>query len=259
MKCKSLFFLCAFVPLWLKIAFAVDHTNLDAGRPLEFDDAYSVAYREQSLEIGGALAKPARGKIGASGSMEYFYGFAKNSHLAITFDPQYSSEDNGARRFDFGDASVGLFHNFNREYGNTPALAIRLDASLPTGRNSSGVSLRARAIASKKFGARGKLHLNLDGIFSGSSRSEERKFQPGAILGYSQLLGYPRRFDRTFVTQLGWRANSLKNDDGVTTIGVGMRQQVGVQSVFDIGVLSDLTGGDTREKLKLAAGYSTQF
>ena len=31
--------------------FAVDHNNIDAGRPLDFDDAEAIAYREKALEF----------------------------------------------------------------------------------------------------------------------------------------------------------------------------------------------------------------
>ena len=255
----ALIFFCVSVPLWFNIALAVDHNNLDAGRPLEFDDAQSIAYREKALEFGGALVKPRHGKMGVNGSVEYLYGFARNTHFSLDFDPKFASEDGARRRFDSGDIGVGVFHNFNREYGSTPALSLRADAFLPTGRNSRGVDFRLRGIASRQFGARGKLHLNLDAFLNGASENEVRKFQPGAILGYSQLLGYPSRFDRTLLAQLGYRANELKAETGIINVGVGVRQQVSVQSVFDIGVLSDLSGSASRETFKLVAGYSKQF
>jgi len=255
---KSLFLLCVFASLRLNPAVAVDHNNLDAGRPLEFDDASSVAFREQAIEFGAAVSKPKSG-VNFEGSAEYLYGFAKNSHLSVDFDPRFAREESGARRFDSGDIGIGVFHNFNREYGSTPAFALRADAYLPTGRDSSGVDFRLRAIATKHIFARSQLHLNLDLNVNNGAHDGERQTQPGIILGYSQPLGYPSRFDRTLVAQIGYRANELQSENGVTTVGVGMRQQVGVQSVFDVGVLSDLTGGSSREKLKIVAGYSRQF
>lgn len=256
---KSIAVLSFFAFAMLSPAFAVDHNNLDAGRPLEFDDAQSVAFKEQALEFGASVSKPQNGSASFEGSAEYLYGFAKNSHVSLDFDPSYASEEGGTRRFDTGDIGVGVFHNFNREYGNTPALSLRADAFLPTGRDSSGVDFRLRAIASRQFLARSRLHLNLDFKINSRAHDGERKSQPGIILGYSQPLGYPTRFDRTLLAQIGYRANPLRNENGVTTIGLGLRQQIGVQSVFDVGILSDLTGGSSREKLKVTAGYSRQF
>lgn len=256
---KSLFLLCASVPLWFKTAVAVDHNNLDAGRPLEFDDASSIAFREQSLEFGASVSKSKSGGANLEGSAEYLYGFAKNSHFSLDFDPRFAREENGKRHFDSGNIGLGVFHNFNREYGSTPALALRADAYLPTGRNSSGVDFRLRAIATKHIFARSQLHLNFDLNMNNGAHENQRQTQPGILLGYSQPLGYPSRFDRTFVAQIGYRANELRGENGVTTVGVGLRQQVGNQSVVDVGVLSDLTGGSSREQIKVVAGYSRQF
>ncbi len=245
-------------------AFAVDHNNLDAGRPLDFDDAASVAYREKAFEVGGAIVKPKDGKTGVEGAAELLYGLAKNSHVSLGFDPKYVADSSGAplgakRRSDFGAVALGFFHNFNREYGNTPALAVRADAFLPTGRDSQGVDVRLRGIASKQVGRFDRVHLNLDLFLNNSAGAGERKTQPGVILGYSHPLGLPSRFDRTFVAQVGYHANPLSGQNGLTTIGIGLRQQVTVRSVFDVGVTSDVSGGANRESFKLIAGYSTQF
>lgn len=240
-------------------AFAVDHNNLDAGRPLDFDDAYSIAYREQAVEFGVNLSKPKTGKTEVGGKVEYLYGFAKNSHLSIDMHPHWASEDDGRRRFDKGDVGIGVFHNFNREHGNTPALALRADAYLPTGRGSDGVDFRLRAIATKQVRQYGRLHVNLDLNVDSRAPQGQRSVLPGVIVGYSQPIGYPTRFDRTLLAQVGYRANPVRGESGITTVGLGVRQQIGVTSVLDMGVLSDLTGGPSREKWKLTVGYSRQF
>lgn len=243
----------------LRPAGAVDHNNLDAGRPLDFDDAEAIAFREKAIEFGGALVKPRNGKTGVEGSAELLYGFAKNSHLSLDVDPQYASDNGGARRFDEGDVGLGFFHSFNREYGNTPAFAIRADAYLPTGRDSQGLDFRVRGIVSKHLGQYDRLHLNLDLQVNNSAAPGERKTQPGMMLGYSRPLGYPNRFDRTLVAQLGYRANEQSGQSGITNVGIGLRQQVTVRSVLDLGITSDLSGGAGRESFKIVTGYSTQF
>ncbi len=256
---KILFLFGALTTALPQAAHAVDHNNLDAGRPLDFDDAYSIAYREQAVEFGVNLSRPKTGKTEVGGKVEYLYGFAKNSHLSIDMHPHWASEDDGKRRFDKGDIGIGVFHNFNREHGNTPALALRADVYLPTGRGSEGVDYRLRAIATKQVRQYGRLHLNLD--LNGNSRAPQgqRSVTPGVILGYSQPIGYPTRFDRTVLAQVGYRVNPVRGEDGITTVGLGLRQQIGVTSVLDVGVLSDVTGGPSREKWKLTVGYSRQF
>lgn len=240
-------------------ALAVDHNNIDANRPLDFDDAEAIAYREKAIEVGAAVVKPKGGKTGIEGEAEFLYGFKKNWHLSVGLDPKFADNGTGRRRGDIGDLSVGVQHNFNREIGNTPAFGIRADAYLPTGRGSQGVDFRLRGIASKSFRQYSRLHLNLDLQVDNSPAAGDRRTQPGIILGYSQPLGYPTRFDRTLVAQVGYRANPTRGQRGLVNIGVGLRQQVTPKSVFDVGITSDVSGGANRESFKLVAGYSTAF
>ena len=241
-------------------ARAVDHDNVDAGRPLDFDDAETIAFREKAFEFGGALFKPKSGKVGLGGEAEFLYGFAKNWHLNAGFDPGFAGEGGSRRRFNVGDLGLTVQHNFNRETESSPAFGARFDANLPTGRGSRGVDGRLRAIASRKFGAYGRLHLNADLGLNSGARSGERKTLPGVLLGYSVPLGFPTRFNRTLVSQIGYRANPESGEDALLNVGVGLRQQITPQSVFDIGIKSDLTGsGEARETVRLVAGYATAF
>ena len=115
----------AFVALVASSAHAVDHNNIDANRPLSFDDAESIGLGEQSLEVGAALIKPHGRSVGGEFEVEYLYGFAPNTHLNIGLDPSVGGRTGtDDTRFDSGDVSVGLFHNFNREYDNTPAFSV---------------------------------------------------------------------------------------------------------------------------------------
>lgn len=241
-------------------ARAVDHDNVDAGRPLDFDDAETIAYKEKAIEFGGAVAKPRDGKVGLGGEVEFLYGFAKNWHLNVGLDPEFAGEGGSKRRFNVGDLGLSVQHNFNRETESSPAFGFRSDALLPTGRDSSGVDFRLRGIASKKFGTYGRLHLNADLGLNNGAKNDERKTLPGVILGYSVPLGFPTSFNRTLVSQLGYRANPEKGRSGLVNIGIGLRQQVTPRSVFDIGIKSDISGsGDAREKYRLVAGYATAF
>jgi len=241
-------------------ARAVDHDNIDANRPLDFDDAETISFGERSLDVGAALADPRGGKIGVAGEAEFLYGFARNWHLNVGVDPSFSARSGNGRQFSAGDLSLGVQHNFNRETVSSPAFGFRADAVLPTGRGSRGTDLRLRAIASRKYGRYGRLHLNADVNINNSPRAGERRTLPGLILGYSQPLGYPRRFDRTLVAQLAVRAAPTNGNSALVNVGVGIRQQVTPRSVFDVGLKSDIAGGGgDRENFRLIAGYSSAF
>ncbi|PSF39567.1 hypothetical protein C7H19_01900 [Aphanothece hegewaldii CCALA 016] len=251
----------ALTVLAVNPSLAVDHNNLDAGRPLSFDDAESIAYREQSIEFGAGLNLPSNRSVGGSFEIEYLYGFALNSHLVIGLDPSVGGKaDTDDTRLDVGNLSVGVFHNFNREYNNVPAFAIRGDVGLPTGRDARGVDIRLRGIASKTVGQYDRLHLNLDLNVKTDVDSEERSVIPGLILGYSRPLGYPKRFDKTFLAEMGVRASQDSAGGAILITGVGIRQQVSLRSVLDFGIEGDIaTGAGERSELRLKVGYSFGF
>ncbi len=243
-------------------AAAVDHNNVDARRPLSFDDAESLAFREQALEFGVNFAWPRRRPLGVALDAEYLYGFAMNSHLSVGFEPSLGGRsDQRSTAFSFGDVSLGVLHNFNRQVKNTPALALRADVFAPTGRGSRGTAFRVRGIMSRQADQYGRLHLNLDLNANPGAAAGERTFNPGVVVGYTRPLGYPRRFDTTFLTELGVQAGQDRGSGPVVTAGVGLRKQVGVRSVFDIGIQADVAGfgGAPRDRVRLIAGYSYGF
>jgi hypothetical protein len=238
---------------------AADHNNIDANRPLNFDDANSIGWREQALDLGAALIIPDGESVGGELEIEYLYGFAPNTHLNLGINPSIE-EDDDTSKFNLGDLSLGVLHNFNREYNHTPAFALRGDAAFPTGRNSEGVDFRLRGIATKTIGQYSRLHLNLDANLTTATKDNERSFVPGIILGYSRPIGYPENFTRTFLAETGVRASGVEDDRAIVSLGVGLRQQIGYQSVLDLGLQGDIAGttGD-RSELRLVTGYSFAF
>ena len=243
-------------------AGAVDHNNLDAGRPLGLDDADSLAFNEQALELGLGLGWPRHRPLGLGLDAEYLYGFARNSHLSLGFDPSLGGRaGESGTAFDFGDVSLGLFHNFNRQYNGTPAFSVRGDVFLPTGRDTQGVAFRLRGIATRQAGQYGQLHLNVDLNGNPGAGRGERELYPGLALGYSHPLGYPTRFDTTGVATLSVQPGPRSGTGPVIGAGVGVRRQVGVRSVLDLGLQTDLAAshGAPRDRLRLVIGYSTGF
>lgn len=235
-----------------------DHNNIDAGRPLRFDDASSIAYRERALEFGLTLDTFRRRVPNYGLKAEYKYGFAKNQDIGITFEPFY---DGSERRFDAGNIELAYFNALRREINNAPALAYRVELGLPTGRGSRGIDAKFRGIATRSLGQYDKLHLNLDVDFSSDPAIGERDVSVGAILGYTNPLGYPRRFDQTMVAEFAVQQSRTRGEGYTGTIGIGMRKQLSPRTVFDIGLESDIfaTKGASQSPLRLAVGYSIGF
>ena len=257
----------ASAALWLSVliagsAGAVDHNNIDAGRPLSFDDAEAIAYRERAVEAGHSLIEPSRRDTGLVLDLEFLYGFALNTHASLDIDPSWGGRaDDDETRFDPGNLSVGVLHNFNREYGGVPAFAVRGDVTFPTGRDAKGVDTRVRGILSRTVFQYSRVHLNVDGTFAGEAEDGERDFQPAAILGLSRPIGYPRHFQSTGLAEFGVRSGELKGSDAVLLVGIGLRRQITVRSVVDIGVESELPldHRDPHDDVRLTAGYSFGF
>ncbi len=240
------------------LVLASDHNNIEAGRPLRFDDAYSIAFRERAFEFGLTLDTFRRRGPSYGNKTEFKYGFAKNQDISVAFEPTYSSSE---RRGDLGNVEIGYFNGLRREIDDAPALAYRVDIGLPTGRDAKGLDLRFRGIATKALGQFDKVHLNLNLNMSTSPGPGERRHTVGAVLGYSTPLGYPRRFEHTLVADFAVQQSKNQGEGYVGSVGLGLRRQVSPQSVFDIGVTSDLfsTKGAERRPFRLAIGYSVSF
>ncbi len=235
-----------------------DHNNIDSGRPSRFDDAYSIAFRERALEFGLTLDSFRRRASDFGFKAEYKVGFAKNQDIGITFDPQYDGRD---RRFDAGNVEIAYFNGLRREINNAPALAYRVELGLPTGRDSRGVDAKFRGIVTKALGQYDKVHLNLDVNVATNPRSNERNVAFGAILGYTSPLGYPRKFDQTMVAEFAVQQSRFRGQGYTGTLGIGLRRQLTPQTVFDIGVESDVfaTRGAMQSPFRLTVGYSIGF
>lgn len=259
---KRIVFACALAVLSAPAVFASDHNNIDAGRPLRFDDADPVALREQSLELGLWLGLPRRHPLGLGLAAEYLNGFALNSQASLGWSPSAGGRA-GSRStaFDAGTLSLGVLHQFNREIKDTPAFALRGDVYLPVGREARGADFRLRGILSRSVLGYDRLHLNLDLEAASSPDSRERQFNPGVVLGYSHPLGLPRQFTRTAVAELGVQAGPRQGTGPVVTLGIGLRQQVTVRSVIDLGLETDAASFNRApgDRIRLIAGYSTAF
>lgn len=240
------------------LAFASDHNNIEAGRPLRFDDAYSIAFRERAFELGFSIDTFRRRGPTYGLKSEFKFGFAKNQDIGIAWEPSYSSSE---RRGDSGTIEIGFFHGVRREINNSPALGYRVDVGLPTGRDARGVDLRLRGVATRALGQYDKLHLNLDLNMMTAPDGGMRRHTVGAILGYSSPIGYPRHFDQTLVAEFGIQQSWTKGEGVVGTLGVGLRRQLDPQSVFDIGLSTDVftTRGAERSPFRLSFGFSRSF
>ncbi len=267
-------------------AFAVDHDNMDGGRPLSFDDAESIAFGERAFEFGFAPSfANGRGGVGFGFAADYLYGFRVNTHFSVSIAPAVDAHGAGpeeaarsrhlgahttggagttsnSRHLDAGNISVGVFHNLNRETLTRAAYALRADAYVPTGHGARGAGLRLRGIMSRTFNQFSRLHVNADANVLTNPQNGDRAFAPAVTLGVTRPVGYPTRFNRTGLAEIGARASAETRQGAIFSAGIGVRQQVTIRSVLDLGFQSDFAATNrnaARDNARFVAGYSTQF
>jgi hypothetical protein len=243
--------------LCVQLASGSDHNNIDKERPLRFDDAYSIAYRSFEFQSGFRLDTFNRNKPVYNFRSELQYGFAKNKDFSIGLEPFISSESG---KLIGNILELSYFEGVSREIGSNPAFGYRIDAGIPIS-GGTGTEFRVRGILTKTLGHYDKIHLNIDHYNSTSTAIGQRSMRMGAILGYSNPIGYPKAFDQTLLAELGIEQGLATGSGYNTWVGLGLRRQVSATAVLDVGLQFDLrrTEPEPRSPLRLTVGYSTSF
>src|ERR1700694_2269774 len=129
---KSLLMSVLVVALAIGEVNAIDHTNLDEGRPLRLEDAYAIADGEIALEAGGGFTLQRRGSNRGVFPGAILYGAYPNLQVGVgttlSTDPR-DVED----RPKSGDLQVSVLYNFNQETIGLPAFALKVGLDTPTG------------------------------------------------------------------------------------------------------------------------------
>lgn len=241
----------------ISIAISSDHNNLEKDRPLRFDDAYSTAYRSFEFQAGFGLETFRRSKPVYNFQFEIQYGFSKNKDISIGLDPYFTSESGKL----VGNAiDLSYFEGVSREIGNNPAFGYRIDAGIPIS-GGEGAEFRVRGILTKTLIHYDKIHLNIDYLQTTSGLTSERKSRMGAIIGYSNPIGYPTRFDRTLLAEFGMEQGINIGSGYNSWIGIGLRSRASPTTVFDFGLQADTSraSGEPSSPLRISFGYSINF
>jgi hypothetical protein len=141
-KFRSVWFLIVgclvAAPVW-----AVDHNNLDEGRPLRLEDAYPIAYGELSAETGARVSLNRQSPDRVAFPVELLYGAYRNLQVGIgstlATEPRTIDETEKS-----GDLRTFALYNVNQETLRLPALAAKLSLDFPTGIHSRGAIRNSR-------------------------------------------------------------------------------------------------------------------
>jgi hypothetical protein len=235
-------------------AFAIDHDKIEAGRPLRFDDAQSLHFREMTFDVGGGINLMRDRRVGGDFELEFGYGFALDSHLKVGITPRWG----GGRSLEAGDVELEVFHALRREFRHSPALAVKAGVHVPT--RGGSTSYQLRGIASRTVAQYDRVILNVDAEFKPSARGDELGARFGAVLGYARPLGLPTHFDTTGLAEVALYQSEHRGRGPTLSVGLGIRRQVTMRSVLDVGIQSDVVSPRGEGvPLRFVMGYSSSF
>jgi hypothetical protein len=252
---RCLFF--ALLALSPQSALALDHDNLDPNRPIGMEDAYAIPKGEIGMEGGVRFNDRREGRRRVTFQPQIIYGAFANTQIEIQGDLSNDPKSLvGANKS--GDLHLGVLYNFNTETLRLPAMAVRVEADLPTGVNSKGVDTQLTGILTRSFG-RLRAHLNLGYGLLGSPQGQERPGAYRAIAAVSYPLGYPTSFRDTLIASIYSRQSDLRGQRNHTGVEIGLRHQLTSRVVLDGGLGTEFVGPSDRAALLGTVGVSVGF
>jgi len=245
------------IGLGARPATAIDHKNLDEGRPLRLDDAYSIATGEIAVEAGVGFTLQRRGSNRGFFPVELLYGAFPNLQVGIgtslATDPREIDE-----RPKSGDLRLGVLYNFNQETLTLPAFAVKVGLDTPTGVDARGFAVEAKGIVTKSV-ERLSVHLNAGYEFLTSSRDEERDGRYKLALGGSYPVGAPKFTRVTIVGDVFAEQSVARREPTVVGTEVGLRYQLTPRIVWDVGIGTEFAGPAHRSTFFMTTGFSFGF
>jgi hypothetical protein len=236
---------------------AIDHSNLDERRPLRLEDPYPLAHGEFAFE-GGLGARferfgPNRGEFFG----ELLYGAFPNFHagLGAVFESSPGSVEGFEKS---GDIRLDALYNFNQETVDLPAIAVKVTVNFPSGVDSAGTDMTLKALLAKSVD---RLTFHFNGAYTviTGTRDSERGGQYEILLGASYPLGAPQNTRVTVLADVLTRQSVFRGEKNVYGVEVGVRYQLGTQTVLDAGAGSEFAGPRERAPFYFTSGLSIGF
>jgi hypothetical protein len=238
-------------------SLAIDHKNLDAGRPLRMEDAYAISTGEIAVEAGAGFTLQRHGPDRGLFPIEVLWGALPNFQIGVgamfSTDPHDIDE-----RPKSGDLHFSALYNFNQETLSVPAFGAKLGLDVPSGIDSRGVAVEVNGIVTKSF-ERLSIHFNAGYELFTDSRQDERDGQYSLVLGASYPVGAPKFTRATLVADVFTEQSVHRGESSVVGTEVGLRYQLTPRIVWDVGVGTEFAGPADRSRLFGVTGLSFGF
>jgi hypothetical protein len=248
------------LPLLLGItqtAHAIDHKNLDEGRPLRLEDAYPIATGEIAVETGAAFTLQRKGPNRGVFPVQILYGVAPNLHVEVGTTLSTNPHELGSQSKS-GDLELSGLYNFNAETLAVPAFGAKLSVNLPTGIDSSGVDVKMKGLVTKSFD-RLSVHFNAAYEFLNGTRHDERDGRYELVLGASYPVGAPQHTRTTLIGAVFTEQAVQTGESNAVGAEIGFRYQLTPRIVIDAGVGTEFAGPADRSRLFGTVGISMGF
>jgi hypothetical protein len=238
-------------------AAAIDHKNLDGGRPLRLEDAYAISTGELALEVGAGFTLRRRGDDRGFFPIELLYGALPNFQIGVgtTLSTDARDIDEPTRS---GDVRIGALYNLNQETLVMPAFGVKVEVELPTGVESKGVDVEMKGIVTKSV-ERLSVHFSGAYLFLTDSARGERDGRYELVLGGSYPIGAPKFTRATLVADVFTEQSTHRGESNVVGTELGLRYQLTPSMVWDVGVGAEFAGPSDRSPFFLATGLSWAF
>jgi Putative MetA-pathway of phenol degradation len=238
-------------------ASAIDHKNLDEGRPLRLEDAYPIGSGEIAVEAGAGFRLARRGPDQGFFPVELLYGAFPNFQLglgSILFTDPHEVDD----RPKSGDLHLSALYNFNQETISVPAFGLKLGLDVPTGVDSKGFGVEVKGIITKSI-ERLSLHFNAGYEFFTDTRDDERDGRYELALGFSYPLGAPHFTRLTLLGDVFAEQAVHRGQSTVVGAELGLRYQLTPRIVWDVGAGTEFAGPADRSRFLFQTGVSFGF
>lgn len=249
--------LLAIIVIGLNVSttHAIDHSNLDEGRPLRVEDPYPIAQGELALEAGLGFSIERRGDDRFFSPFEILYGAYPN--LQVGIGTSFSSESDNEQA-KFGDIELEALYNFNQETLSLPAFGFKLEFNIPTGVDSPGIGFKVKGLTTKSFGHI-SMYANAAYQYLNGDRDGERDNRLEFILGASYPVGAPKYTRLTAIGDVFTDLSVEEDDSSVVGTELGFRYQLSQRAVLDVGIGSEFAGSSERASFFGTTGISVSF
>jgi hypothetical protein len=239
-------------------AAAQEISNLEASRPITMEDASPLEPGTWSASADYAYARRLDDVDYAGPALSLVAGVARGLEIGADTRLQTNPILNASRGIGSGDLDVHALAALRGESAGGPALAFRADALLATGFASHGTNVSAELIATRSFESF-RLHAEAGDLYVGSTRPEERRNRVYGLVGFDVRPFGSWRTDTLAMADVVIRQSVLTGGNVSVGLEIGIRQRIGLQTIFYAGMGGEVAGDPDRVRYRGLLGLTHTF